>query len=426
VAETALKMPVTAPVPVINARTVSADSYPNLRDNFFTDRDNKYRLYFLPDAGGLGGTASRALLARFRAAGISGAGIEMPKSYPWGIPVIVLLVICVFTAFAKFHLVMLAGALPLLAFSIGIPQYPAGIGICQCLFSLFLLQKNWLRRGFVHQWLNLWYGPAFVAAAFAVCAFFSIQCVLYFMAGAAGSASALFLAASLPRRKGFIPVKILPAARIPALTPRSIASAGISCGGVLLLSVFFVFQTAILSANSQKGLYFPAPSRYTHFEGFTVPGFVELRTLRIGGDAELPDLGQFIGWVWETLTFPFYSLNAPDIRRDPEPGTEVSIPVYTQTGSGIVQSSSAVHVFDNGFIAGTLEALAASGDDSAESIENVLAAQGRFVSVAYTALETPRQQRDFLIFILLLAAAAAFLMTALIFMVGWRMNERRN
>jgi hypothetical protein len=402
-----LTMPLAVPF-VMN----TDNSYILRRQGFFTDKNKNYRLYYLP-ANFEG--KFRSLLARFRASGITGAGIDSPETYLWITPAIVFLVLCAFTIFSQARLALLVGGIPMLLFSVVLPQYPVGAAVCLFLYSLFLLQKLWLHRGFVGRWFLQGYGPGFAIFATAICFVFSVRYGILFLVNILGSVSLLFLLASFATQQKypFLPVKIRPASLIPTITKRTILFTGIPAGGILLLCIFFVFQAFFLPRNDKKDLYFPAPARYTEANKFTARSFAEMETLRLDDADELPDLRSFIIWVWNTLVFPYRSLNEQN-PVTPANGTVISIPVYTQTDSGIVASDAPVYVFDDAFIA---ETLAAVDDAPLLSFEQVLKTQGRFVTVSYMALEDSRKRQDPLILVLLIAAAAISPIAALIFTV---------
>ncbi|MDR3283979.1 MAG: hypothetical protein LBS97_02235 [Treponema sp.] len=425
VARGPLEIPQENQMPTLKSLRKLPGSYQERRQAFFTDRDKKCSLYYLP-SDRTNTAKLQALLARFREAGISGAGVDIPpSSYPWIIPAVVFLVLGVFTFLARERLVMFTGGLPFLLFSAGFPQYPAGAGACLGLFSLFLLQKTWLRQGFAEQWFRRRYGPAFLTAPALICFLFSVPCALLFFGAITGSGCVLLLMASLPRitKPVFQPIKILPAARIPVLTLSSIKTSGISSGGIILLGIFFAFQSITVSIRGQIDLYLPAPVRYTGEDGFSVRSFSDLEAFRTGISDELPDLGQFIRWAWDTLAFPYYSLNAPGERAASEPGAKIVIPVYTRTATGITESALTVKVFDDQFVAETLAAI--DGLDP-PPFEKVLAAQGRFTLVSYGQPETRNSRRNPLTLYLLIAAALVSPAAVMIYMTRRRGYEKRD
>jgi hypothetical protein len=312
---------------------------------------------------------------------------------------------------------MLAGGLPLLLFSAAVPQAPVGAGVCLCLYSLFLLQKLWLRRGFVHCWAREWYGPLFVICALLLCVAASLKTGLLFCAGLVGSVCALFLLAVFMswQRNLFAPVNIRPASFVPVITKKTIALSAIPFVAALTLGIFFIFQSFFFTSNSKKGLYFPIPVRYTERKGFTVQGFSELEEIRPKSGGELPDLGQFITWAWRVLTFPYVSLN--NAHAGPVPGAVASMPVYTQTDAGIVQSERVLYIFDDTFIAEVLGALDTGGN---APIERVLKNQGRFAAFSYGEIAKKTPGHYWFTIWLFIAAALAFPVMAVGFFMGKR------
>jgi hypothetical protein len=267
-------------------------------------------------------------------------------------------------------------------------------------------------------WCLKLFGPLFVAFGAAVCFSFSLQCGFLFLVSMTGSASALIvlflLPASVPKRtkSAFMPVQIRPASLIPTVTPGTIASAGIATGSIAVFVIFFAFHAVFFPINGKKGLYLPVPTRYTDTVGWTTKAFSELEQIRGESQEELPDLGSLITWVWNTLVFPYYSLNAPNHRTPPEPGMIVSMPLYSVTDSLIVGTETPVYVFDDAFIA---EVIDKAIDGMIETpIEQVLKKQGQFVTVSYSMLEERGNQGEPLVLFLLLAAAIVPV-TALIF-----------
>jgi hypothetical protein len=411
ITETALELPLvepltkngSAPFPVFSPAQAmdQKNSYFEKRHGFFTDKNNNYRLYYMSNSAS---PKTKTLLSRFRSSVISGSGVDISETYLWPIPAVVFLVFCLFLLLSKERLAVFTGGIPVLLFSFTTPQYPTGAAACLFLYSLFLLQKVWLRRGFVGHWFRKVYGPCFLVFGAVVCFSFSVQCGLLFLLSITGSISALLLVFLLPRhpKSAFSPVKIRPSALIPVVNANNLASAGIITGGIALLIVFSLFQTVFFQINSKNDLSFPAPTRYTDSAGLTANAFSELQQVREAEPETLPDLGHLITLVWNTMVFSYFPLNTPRGNLAPKPGDTVSIPVYSRIDSRIVESETPAYVFDDAFIADVLAAIENAGETQ---FEQVLKAQGRFATVSYSTLDARGNRIAPLLLSLLLAVA---------------------
>jgi hypothetical protein len=403
-----LRMPLDTPLPGQAHR-----AYEEGRKTLFRDRADRFRLFYVPHGQA---AVLRRAIQRLHEAGADGAGTDIPAGHPWVPAVTALVVFAFFVAAAGQRAMVFTGGILFALLVWASPEYPVAGAAALVHFGLFLLQKNWGRRGCIQEIWKQGCVPLLWVSAFLICLVFSLGSALFFILAALGSAGGIIALEGGQKYRGarrvFNPMRIRPASLVRILDGRAVAFSVVP--GVVILCVFFAFGAFFLPATPKKDLSLPSPSGYTGERGFTVQSLGQLGTLR--PDDALPDLGNFVYWVWNTLTFPYRSLHGSAIPgsetsarsfplRD-VPGEVVTMPVYRRDGAGIVGSHEIRWVMDDSFIGEILNALDRVGE---ATVEQVLKSQGGFVTVAYgskSAGLTPGKGRTGGVLILLIAAAA--------------------
>jgi hypothetical protein len=273
-------------------------------------------------------------------------------------------------------------------------------------FGLYMLQKNWRRQGGPAEALRQGAVPLVWLSAFLICLVFSWKSALGFLLAGVGAGLAVILLERWEilrkRQRVFSPVGIRPAFLMGILSKKTLALS--AAPGAVLLSVFFALDSFFLPLEGQKGLSFPAPSGYTILDGFTSQALGALDARR-SADA-LPDLGNFVHWVWEALAMPYRSLHAGDVFQG-SIGEVLAMPLYRREGPGIVPAEEIRRVFDDEFIAQVLGNL----DDDA-TVEGLLKSQGGFVTVNYEAAALSRGDKGKALILMIAAAAISPAATA--------------
>ena len=124
--------------------------YEQKRANFFFDKERKFRLFYVE------GQSARRLLrvaARIRERGAE-CGVNVSQTRSFAVMIICAVVYLVFCLAAKNRLVMALGGVFIACFSFFTASENAGACAVLALYSLFLLQKTGLRKGFFWAWLK--------------------------------------------------------------------------------------------------------------------------------------------------------------------------------------------------------------------------------------------------------------------------------
>jgi hypothetical protein len=356
-------------------------NYLQRRLGYFTDQSKAYRLFYIPSAyERQTATAVNELSSK---ASIK-AGLDGKSSYPWIVPVVCLFAFIFFFCIAKNKLLYgAAGILPVL-FTFSKPFYPNAAGVILLLFSFYLEERYWNRKGALHRICTNVY--TITLTLFALAAVFSSwQSGLVFLLVLCGSASCIMLYDELmaveEQKASFTYTLILPAKLLPVMHRKASEYMLVSSGAIAVLLVLFLGSARFVPQIEVNGLSLPSP--------------VSAKAYSASGESDedrLPALSDYFVWSWNTITFPYKNLNTKaDEADDVKPGDKITFTQYKQTDQGIETYESTPYEFNGEFMA-TSEKNIDSLDYPA--VEKLMKKQGRNTTVAYVSKSSGGSERD--------------------------------
>jgi hypothetical protein len=352
--------------------------YETKRVNFFYDKTAAFKLYYIEDVYSEKLSAVQKTLTALGAEN----GVNVPEARSWFTGIICGVVFVFFVVVSKHRLVMLLGGLFPVVYSFCISRYPAGAVTCLFLYSIFLLQKVWLKKKFIGVWLKKIPNITVLVIALGVIAVYSRVYALLFLLTVSASTSALYLLCYLTnyydKKRIFLPVRIRPAQTITMLTKKSLLSIFLPAIAIIAFVVLLLAGgNAIMGSffANQKKLLLPAPSLYAASDGFSTDAYTQfVSSVNAKQKNGLPSLAEFINLTWETLAFPYRTLHTSP------PNEKVVIHEYRQTSTGFIESFTTEYVFDESFISSIIAEIYES---EPPALERILVKQEKFTMVDY-------------------------------------------
>lgn len=380
------KQPVFSPFAPVQSIVSTQHSYLRQRENYFFDRSQQMQLFYVPSIAR--GQAQGVVSYLQTLPGGEGAGLEGKTSYPWIVPLVVLLVFSIFIVLSRAKGFMVtSGFFPLL-FSCCIPSYSGAGAVTLLLYCFFLCSTFWKRREMFKairkSSLILLFGFASIPVAFIG----SWKDGVLFLVTIIGSfALCYILIKAMPKKvKGFMPVPIRSAQLVSVVSSVASFTLFIPAVAAAILSISLLFFGYFPSDTSINGLFLPAPARYTDTMSFDSASFQD-NGQQSYLEEELPSLVHYVDWVWDTLTYSYRSLHELQVFELVSAGETLLLPSYRVDQQGVIQEEyTSVYSLDDAFISSVMEGI----QDESFQIEGVLKKQNCFTSVVY------RRMGDFL------------------------------
>ena len=373
-------------LPVISQQTVlhtqiNGDYVLN-RNNYFFDSKSNVQLYYVPNKYVPDVKSACALLCKMFPD--KTIGLDLSVAYPWFVPVLcsmAFVFLCVASR-KKVHMIF-CSLFPLL-YSFCVPVYTGAASSVLLMYGLFLSGSVWKRKKMLKVLSKSFVVCFFCAIPIPIAFMSSLRSGLMFLMVYAGTAASLcmlhFFTNIKAGKRRFAPVPILTAAMIPVVTRKNMNFVLVPVLTVAVLCVLCIFSVPSVSGRLAEDLYIPAPARYTEQEGFTVDGYESAKVFGHGDASVLPGLVDYLCWVWNSIAFPYRSLNHQNENANALPGETIDFPSYTMDSNGVlVESLVPVYVFDDGFIKAVTDEIAF---DSVQ-IEYLLKEQGGFINADY-------------------------------------------
>lgn len=325
----------SADTPEISLALSGAENsnYLRERNNFFFDKSGKFEIYYVPDKYKRNIDAAVNVLNRENDIK---AAVNDNSSYPWICPLSCVFLMLILGFFSERKFLSLLSAVIPVFYVFMFPFYSAAAAVSLILCAIFLTLRLWGRRKAFKTLVKngaviFLYAFSFIPALSSGIIGFS-----FFVIAASAQLCTLYIYVMLNSMReskySFRPVKILGARIIKINTKK--ACTGILIGFIICLSLvlsallsFYANSTSGINEENSSGLLFPAAR---------------------GSGGKFPDIQDFIEWKWETLTYPYISLNSRDFGKKPVNGTEISFPRYEISDGAIVETENAI-VFDSGF-----------------------------------------------------------------------------
>lgn len=357
------RIPVLSPIAPVQVQDTS--SYLYRRNDFFSDKNHRAIVFYVPE--GETSALNRAIreLSAFQG---TVAGTDGKSSFPWISPIIVLGFFLILLYFSKKRLLFSFGAGFFMVLAFSRPLYTVSASSCLFIFAFFLFHRLWSRQDFLKITLNSPYVILFSVFPPLVLLLSSPVNALFYAVAFLGAVSSVFFYHYMEVEKeknslySFQPVFIRSARMIP-LVGRS----GFRLLLLLVSFVILVFVAFNLSGNfssSAASASMPSlPAPVPHSQG------------------ELVGLKDFIGWTWNTVTFPYRKIGSkPSENEFPAEGEVVSITDYTEDSGKIVPSSTTAYAFNSEFRENVYKSI--EGLDY-PALEKLLLRQGKNASFGY-------------------------------------------
>lgn len=264
-------------------------SYVESRNQYFFDKANNYRVYYIPlkQKNKLG-----AVVNALSAKNIQ-AGVDSTTAYPWFLPLICTLVAVLFIYLSKKRFLFAAGVICPVLFVFCNPFYPIAIANILLQLCLFFITNLWKRKGAVKRLFSTY--MIVVMAVFALITPFgcSVKCGVLFIVCLIGTVSAILCYYQFEKyietKQVFTPVPIRSAKMIPiyASKQKTLLPTLTACGFLVVL-LFALTSSDSINAHFSK-IQLPA--------GKGIPA------------QNIPALDDYCTWVWNVKTSPYRSLN---------------------------------------------------------------------------------------------------------------------
>lgn len=376
-----------------------ASSYLSDRLSYFFDFSDTYCLYYIPRGNDSG--AGKALDEIMRTTNTS-CGIDGKQQYPWLVPLVVLVVFCVFTCFSFNRIAFAVSALPSVVLSFSQVFYPVAAACILFMLSCYLASSLWGRRKAIAVLKkNLYTIIPFAVSVFSMMVL-SLQCALLVLLCCASSVCALIIYDAWQKycdsKITFKVVKIFGAPQLPVMYTTTAKHTLMCLVPLFLILVVFLVSSRI-SSNSNSGISIPVP---------VAAGSVDESSEKV-----LPSLKDYYKWSWITKSYPYRSLNEPQ-PQELNDGDSVVVSRYEVVDDRIVETQATVMTYGEEFrdkIDKEIDGL------EYDAVEKLMKKQGDEVSVVYRDGSESRGQTDALGLVLILVCIFVPVLLILIYVV---------
>lgn len=358
--------------------------YLEQRKAYFSDKNDTLRLYYIPEKNIFFIKNAINELSELKNQGI--VGLDLNTRYPWIIPLVSLLVLILLTIASRSKgFVFLGCCFPLL-FSFCHPLFTNGTAAILFMYAIYLISNLWPRQRMKKVLLKSFFTWLFLILPLVLLFIVSIKEALIFLLVYLATFSLLLINNYFRKRRlsrlRFKPIPIITANMIPLKTLKNARLLLVPAFGAGIFCIFYIFSSFFYVDNSENDLFFPAPTRYTEAGDFNMSSYEATRKAKlIAQEVEsLPDLVDYVSWVWNTGNFAFQNLSSSKENNLVEQGASVFMPTYKTDSNGkIVKKDSLITIFDENFLAECINSI----QEDNEQIESLLRTQNRFVRVSY-------------------------------------------
>lgn len=347
------------------------------RINFFFDRNRNYSIFYIQEEQEKNAVQAVHTLNE---AGIS-AGINGSASFPFVAIIIVLGFSAFLIYFSKKRLFLSALFVIPVYFSIMIPFYSIAVSLCVFELAVSLAVRLEGRAGAQKKLLSNVMFCSFISVAFAAAMLSKVQAGILFVMMVCSELCIMLLSDSIKEyfdsKYSFRPVKILSANVIPVLTRKNAVTLGVCAAACVLIFASALFSSSIqLTGTSGGGKNIQLPSSK-------------------GVSGNFPDMNSFISWKWETMTYPYRSLNGLNGSDD-----TVFFKSYNMKDGVITETTNSIS-FDDNFRKNASKDIQ---ELNYPAIEKVIASQEKKARFGYASSGT--QNLSVLMLILMLVTAS--------------------
>ncbi len=379
-------IPVSSPFLMAARDSSGASTYISDRMGYFTDREAKFNLFYIPDS--CAKNAETALKRLVKETHVH-AGLDRQRTYPFLIPVVTAAVFGLLTLVSPKRPFFAGPAVFPIMLSFSVPNYGVACGVCLFLFALYLPQKIWDRGGALSVVICNIYIDVLLCASFVIFFAVSVRCGLLSVLVLASSAAVILLLREysklLHERYSFSFSLIFKARHIQIMTQKNVHYLLCLTVPILLFLFLFLLDAPFSTEPASDAVAIPAPSEH-------------------GSDSTaLPTIGDFNEWAWETVTFPYRNLNAQSAgdAGTVKDGDKIRIKRYANTEKGIKTSEETVLVYDAAFRHAIEKQIMAL---DYPAVEKFLAVQDRNVIVSYNGGISAKDSGDIIVLLVILLA----------------------
>ncbi len=351
--------------------------YLQKRNLYFFDNSQNFKLYYVEDK-----YEHQALIAQqeLQQKGIK-CGINASSSYPF----LSILICIIFASLLVFYsnnkkLAVLSMIFPvLLCFSI--PFYTVMASSCLLMYGIFISIKLWNREGAVKRLLTNKILISFASFSLILMLLISFKAILLYIITLVGIYSSIFLYNNLSTlinsRYSVNFINIRPA-RFISLIEKNSTICMLICAASLLSILTFASLSSVIHPSTNKGSQ----------SGLLLPG--------VSSSGSLPDINDFIDWRWETMTYPYISVNEKNYKNDKK--QTISFVKYS-IENGLIVSKTYPLSFDDEFIKNSYQSIQ---DLDYPALEKIFTSQRKKQRAGYIA--SGSQTINFFIIIQLIIA----------------------
>lgn len=323
--------------------------YKNNLYRFFYDKNNNFRLYYLPK--GFSNNQLKKLPFKYN--------VDLQSSFPY-FSIIVTVISYIFLLFLlKNKLIFAISLLPCILFSICLPSYNSLIINLFYFVIVFFFDKYHGRKNKFSALLKNIFVIFSVIACVITCCFSGFRGICFFLITIFTSYKlyaiiAHLITAKITKKNSFEYINIVSASKLNFLNKKTLYLF-YSIGIFIIIGALLYFLIPSFSSKTTNNtpLSIPTPLEYNGTRGFTLKSYSNLQTKK--SSTEFPDLGDFVSQVWNSTVFPYIALqNNKGYVENVTPGTSVNTTEYFEENGKIKTKSVEVATFTKQFIDTTL------------------------------------------------------------------------
>lgn len=362
----------------------NSSSYLQDRLGYFSDKSSSYNLFYIPDQYEReAGVALRSIIKDTH----SSAGLDSESTIPFVVPLVSVAVYIILGLASTKKRYFFVPAFFLVVLSFSMPFYTVAAGVCLFLFAVYLANKLWGRKSDASAILkNATIDVLLVSSVVILCTHSLLCGVLALAALCACLASIILLkesAAQNANQSSFKYTLIFNAYQVSVINKKNMNSLLFMTVPMIILLLSFLFSAKFMPRNSVSGIELPSP------------------VSKEDGEFFLPTINDYFKWAWNTLTYPYRSVNYLYSENVAE-GDSVVISHFLQKDSLVQEKETALYTYNNDFrkqLVKDIENL------DYPAIEKLMERQGRDVSVAYSLSRQPVKSSSDIINLIMLVAA---------------------
>lgn len=331
-----LLMPHNTPEVSLALSGLESTKYLQNRNSYFFDKNNLYQLYYIPDEFVKNAEIAINSLNSHNIMAI----INIASTYPFIVPIICLIFASILTYYSDKKILCISFLFLPIYFSFMMPFYSIAVALCVFMYIIYLSIKVW-KRNKALQYLS----KDLLIVSFTIIIMFAMITtgIKYFILFFLLFIAEYFLFYFIKNINNFFEmkypfkvVKIIPARMISLKTKKTKFCLLICSASIFILLISSIFATKINISSSNKSIQIPGPH---------------------GVSGNIPTIDDYIDWKWNTMTFPYISLNDNRKQSKPQLGDKVVFSSYSDSDNEKINETKKSIVFDSNFIQDSLNSI---------------------------------------------------------------------